>query len=225
MTGRRLVCAAFRVLNKERFWFCNQSSFLSANISLNRSIPPFVPQRTFNSSALFYSRKQQVDSSDLTPDTMVVFVDSKQKQTTMEYKELLEKVGERHLVRIVRTKKKEDIPHFKIMSDVDLEIALRKQKNETAYLGSKEILETEEGRIKQKALELSAKISEHDLRFRLTQIKKWLIKGDFVKVQIKVGKGGKVERAEELEKIILQEFQEIPEILGTSQAKLKIKII
>ena len=40
----------------------------------------------------------------------------------IRYKELLEKAGERNLVRVKTTKITEDLPRFRIMSDVDLEV-------------------------------------------------------------------------------------------------------
>ena len=63
----------------------------------------------------------------------------------------------RHLVRIRRTRaRREDeaVPRFRIMSDVDLEIAARKTREANVVLGDaadKTVLETEEGgRVKQK---------------------------------------------------------------------------
>ena len=38
------------------------------------------------------------------------------------YKELLEKAGDRNLVRVKTTKTTENMPRFRIMSDVDLEV-------------------------------------------------------------------------------------------------------
>ena len=40
----------------------------------------------------------------------------------IRYKELLEKAGERNLVRVKTTKTTENMPRFRIMSDVDLEV-------------------------------------------------------------------------------------------------------
>ena len=40
----------------------------------------------------------------------------------IRYKELLEKAGERNLVRVKKTKTTENVPRFRIMSDVDLEV-------------------------------------------------------------------------------------------------------
>ena len=40
------------------------------------------------------------------------------------YKELLEKAGDRNLVRVKTTKIAESVPRFRIMSDVDLEVGL-----------------------------------------------------------------------------------------------------
>lgn len=40
----------------------------------------------------------------------------------IRYKELLEKAGDRNLVRVKTTKTTENMPRFRIMSDVDLEV-------------------------------------------------------------------------------------------------------
>ena len=40
----------------------------------------------------------------------------------IRYKDLLEKAGERNLVRVKTTKTTENMPRFRIMSDVDLEV-------------------------------------------------------------------------------------------------------
>ena len=40
----------------------------------------------------------------------------------IRYKDLLEKAGDRNLVRVKTTKTTEDLPRFRIMSDVDLEV-------------------------------------------------------------------------------------------------------
>ena len=42
----------------------------------------------------------------------------------VRYKELLEKAGERNLVRVKKTKTTENVPRFRIMSDVDLEVII-----------------------------------------------------------------------------------------------------
>ena len=42
----------------------------------------------------------------------------------IRYKDLLEKAGDRNLVRVKTTKTTEDLPRFRIMSDVDLEVTI-----------------------------------------------------------------------------------------------------
>jgi len=160
--------------------------------------------------------------ADSQTDSIVKFIDARNNEVEMKYAELLEKVKGRNLVKVNRTKKKGDkdtMPAYKIMSDDDLEVALRKQKSEVKYMGSKEILETSDGRIKQKTLELKEKILEHDLKFQLEKVRKWLTKGDFVKINIKRDKQAKVA----LESRILEYFRDDQELLGTNGAKMRIK--
>ena len=42
----------------------------------------------------------------------------------IRYKDLLEKAGDRNLVRVKKTKTTENLPRFRIMSDVDLEVTI-----------------------------------------------------------------------------------------------------
>jgi len=165
-------------------------------------------------------------ADELLPDTEVYLVDHKDNRTPIKYAELQAKAGSRQLVRVSKKKTKaSDLPEFKIMSDVDLEIALRKARNATGLQKKhREVIKTESGgRVKLKVVEVSYKISEHDLKVQLAKIHKWLVKGDFVNVNIKAGRNGVGKpEAEALEKTILDEFSEVPELTG--DAKLKIDI-
>jgi translation initiation factor IF-3 len=127
-------------------------------------------------------------------------------------------------VQITKTKTPWKIPHYRIMSDVDLEVALRKQKSENSSTRSRELLDTEQaGRLKLKSVDIRGKISEHDLGVQLKKIRGWLEGGKFVKVNIKAG-GDKVHAAE-MEAKVLKHFSEEPELLGKSNAKLRFKLI
>eukprot|EP00088_Acartia_fossae_P030325 TRINITY_DN31297_c0_g1_i1.p1 TRINITY_DN31297_c0_g1~~TRINITY_DN31297_c0_g1_i1.p1 ORF type:complete len:284 (-),score=41.42 TRINITY_DN31297_c0_g1_i1:63-878(-) len=193
----------------------NHFSISRAKVQMPQNI---LFSRSFHQSSSLLKKSKE---EDIAGDTLVVFIDAKNKEHSMKYQELLEKIGERNLVRVKRTKRKDDIPHFKIMSDVDLEIALRKQKNETKYMGSREIIETDDGRIKQKTLEIKSKISEHDFRIQIEKVRKWLAKGDFVKVVIKCKAKSE---GESMEKSILEAFEDRQDLLGVSNAKLKFNI-
>ena len=79
---------------------------------------------------------------------------------------------------------------FQIMSEEDLEVATRKlKKTSSAYLGSREIYETEQGKAKMKQMDLKSRISDNDFQYQAAKIVKWLEKGQFVNVTIKVAKG------------------------------------
>eukprot|EP00092_Neocalanus_flemingeri_P003513 GFUD01003767.1.p1 GENE.GFUD01003767.1~~GFUD01003767.1.p1 ORF type:complete len:210 (-),score=45.81 GFUD01003767.1:111-740(-) len=162
---------------------------------------------------------------NLDPEANVILLGNKDKKMKMKYSEILEKVGERKLVKVHLTKKtsETDLPMFKIMSDVDLEIAARKARTDSSnFLGSRTIYETDTGRLKQKQMELKTRLSDHDLSFQTAKILKWLQKGHFVKVEIKVAKESTKEDAEALKKKIEQEMSEHKEILGLSNSKLII---
>merc|ERR1711972_585838 len=96
--------------------------------------------------------------------------------------------GDRNLVRVKTTKIAESVPRFRIMSDVDLEIAARKQRSTAGAQRSREILETEGSRVKQKLLELKSRLNEDDLNVKIDKVHKWLSKGYFVNIVIKVAK-------------------------------------
>ena len=70
---------------------------------------------------------------DLTPESDVILLTGQEKsQTTIKYSELLEKVGKKNLVKVTKSKMKRDLPLFQLMSDVELEIAMRKEKSHSA---------------------------------------------------------------------------------------------
>ena len=70
---------------------------------------------------------------DLTPESEVILLTGQEKsQTTIKYSELLEKVGKKNLVKVTVSKIKRDLPQFQLMSDVELEIAMRKEKSHSS---------------------------------------------------------------------------------------------
>ena len=71
------------------------------------------------------------------------------------------------------------------------------------YNNSYFIAETEEdGKIKQKQLELKSRISDNDFQFQGAKIIKWLEKGQFVSVSIKTAKSSSKDEAEEVKRKI-----------------------
>jgi len=58
-------------------------------------------------------------------DEVILLVGTTKNESRMRYKELLEKAGDRNLVRVKTTKIAESVPRFRIMSDVDLEVGIR----------------------------------------------------------------------------------------------------
>ena len=69
---------------------------------------------------------------DLTPESEIILLTGQKSQTTIKYSELLEKAGKKNLVRVTKSKMKRDLPMFQLMSDVELEIAIRKEKSHSA---------------------------------------------------------------------------------------------
>jgi len=184
---------------------------------------PVLSQRNLAISSCFL--KKSFDS--LEPEADVILLGNKEKKIKMTYSEILEKVGDRKLVKVQQTKSKiksaeSDLPMFKIMSDVDLEIAARKARTESNYMGSRTIYETDSGRLKQKQMELKSKLSDHDLSFQTAKIVKWLQKGHFVKIEIKVAQGGTKQDAEALKKKIEEGMSEHQDLLGQNNSKLII---
>jgi len=195
---------------------------LSKTLLNNAVVQNYTPYSR-NFSVTHFIFKKNVDSID--PEASVILLGNKDKQTKMKYSELLEKVGQRKLVKVHISKKTEsDLPLFKIMSDVDLEIAARKARAESAYLGSKTMYETDSGRLKQKQLELKTKMSDHDLSFKISSVIKWLKKGHFVRVDIKIAKGGTKADAEALKKKIEDEMADHQELLGQNNSKLIVNL-
>jgi len=184
------------------------------------SIIPLASQRSFTLTNSFWKKFETLD-----PDTDVILLGNKDKRIKMKYSQILEKVGSRKLVKIQKTKKVDsDLPMFKIMSDVDLEIAARKSRAETKYNGSKTIYETDSGRLKQKQIELKTKLSDHDLNVQTSKMVKWLEKGNFVKVDIKIAKEGVKSDAEALKKKIEDQMLGHKDLLGLNNSKLIINV-
>merc|ERR1719430_2217798 len=94
---------------------------------------PLAPRNTLSTSSWL-----QNSLSD--EDEVILLVGTTNNQSRMRYKELLEKAGERNLVRVKTTKTTENMPRFRIMSDVDLEIAARKQRSTAGAQRSRDIL-------------------------------------------------------------------------------------
>lgn len=157
---------------------------------------------------------------DLTPESEIILLTGQEKsQTTIKYSELLEKAGKKNLVRVTKSKMKRDLPMFQLMSDVELEIAIRKEKSHSAsYAGvrtsygntlrlcsslcSITITEMDGGKLKLKELDLKSRITENDFTVQTAKILKWLEKGNFVAVSIKVARESSKEEAENLKKRI-----------------------
>ena len=93
---------------------------LSKTLLQNPVVLNYTPySRNFSVTHTIF--KKNADSID--PEAPVILLGNKDKQTKMKYSELLEKVGQRKLVKVHITKKSEsNLPLFKIMSDVDLEV-------------------------------------------------------------------------------------------------------
>ena len=143
------------------------------------------------------------------------------------YTNLLLQVGQRNLVKISFTKQnktqKEGLPMFQIMSEEDLEVATRKlKKTSSAYLGSREIYETEQGKAKMKQMDLKSRISDNDFQYQAAKIVKWLEKGQFVNVTIKVAKGSSPEEAETLKQKIYKLLEDNQDIIP-NKSRLTIK--
>ena len=149
------------------------------------------------------------------------------------------------MVKIKKTKQRDkgdELPMFKLMSETELEVAARKEKAHSAnFHGSRtqygkrclfyfyndykllHFAETEEGRIKQKQLELKSKISDNDFQFQVAKILKWLEKGQFVSVSIKVASRGSKEDAESLKKRIEKFIADNSDVI-TNASRLSIKV-
>ena len=73
---------------------------------------------------------KKVQFSDIDPESNVILLSGKEdnSQTVMKFREVLEKVGKRQLVKVTKSKKKADLPMFQLMSETDLEVATKKEK-------------------------------------------------------------------------------------------------
>ena len=85
-------------------------------------------------------------------------------------------------------------------------------------------LETESGRLKQKQIELKSKLTDHDLSFQTAKILKWLEKGHFVRVDIKIAKGSDKADAEKIKLKIESEMSNHKVLLGLNNSKLVINM-
>ena len=80
--------------------------------------------------------------------------------------------------------------------------------------------------MKQKLVELKSRVNEDDLNIKIDKIQKWLTKGNFVNIVIKVAKHSNKKEAEavqcKIEAAATLWKAENPDILGTNNARLKI---
>eukprot|EP00088_Acartia_fossae_P052554 TRINITY_DN5940_c0_g1_i2.p1 TRINITY_DN5940_c0_g1~~TRINITY_DN5940_c0_g1_i2.p1 ORF type:complete len:228 (-),score=39.79 TRINITY_DN5940_c0_g1_i2:114-797(-) len=223
--GRRLAIFSahldlpFAVQKEGIQTLCQSNSIFRDVSSCYRNYPvlSILQKRSLSTSPCVFSQK------DVGSEDVVIFIDSKDKEVSMKYKDLVEKAKGRNIVKLIRPRGRKDMAQrFKILSDEDLEVALRKQRSETNYLGKKDIIETEEGRIKMKMIDISEKISDDSLQTSVGKIRKWLIKGNYVKVNVK-SKDKKSQEYVALKEKILDHFKEDQELLGHNHAKLTIK--
>ena len=88
--------------------------------------------------------------------------------------------------------------------------------------------ETEGSRVKQKLVELKSRVNEDDLNIKIDKMGKWLTKGNFVNIVIKVAKNSNKKEAEavksKIEAAAALWKAENADILGTNNAKLIITI-
>ena len=88
--------------------------------------------------------------------------------------------------------------------------------------------ETEGSRVKQKLLELKSRLNEDDLNVKIDKVHKWLTKGYFVNIVIKVAKNSTKKDAEAIKSKIdsaaLTWKAEDADILGVKNSKLIITI-
>ena len=201
---------------------------------------PFTVQviRSLATSSQLQKRKE------LSPESDVILLTGQDKsQTSIKYSELLERVGKKNLVKVTKSKVKVDLPMFQLMTDVELEIAMRKEKAHSAsyagvrtsygnfnfcVLASRVILnltiaELEGGKLKLKELDLKSRITENDFNYQSTKILKWLERGNFVTVTIKVAKESSREEAENLKKRIEELLTENKDLIQ-STSRLSIKL-
>ena len=73
-------------------------------------------------------------------------------------------------------------------------------------------------------MELKSKLSDNDLSFQTAKILKWLQKGHFVNINIKVARGDTKDDAAALKKKIEDGMSEHKDMLGANNSKLVINI-
>ena len=90
------------------------------------------------------------------------------------------------------------------------------------------LTETEGARVKQKLVELKSRVNEDDLNTKIDKVHKWLSKGNFVNIVIKVAKNSNKKEAEavksKIEAAASSWRAESADLLGTNNAKLIITI-
>ena len=90
------------------------------------------------------------------------------------------------------------------------------------------LTETEGARVKQKLVELKSRVNEDDLNTKIDKVHKWLSKGNFVNIVIKVAKNSNKQEAEavksKIEAAASSWRAESADLLGTNNAKLIITI-
>jgi len=82
--------------------------------------------------------------------------------------------------------------------------------------------------VRQKVLELKSRVNEDDLRVKTDKVLKWLQKGNFVNIVIKVARNSSKKEAEEvragLEATAARWSEGSPELLGKGGSRLIITI-
>ena len=85
------------------------------------------------------------------------------------------------------------------------------------------LVETEDGRIKQKRLDMKSKITDNDFQYQVAKVVKWLEKGQFVVLTIKAARGSEKEDSEALKKKIEKVVAENKDIIP-NESRLTIKL-
>ena len=73
-----------------------------------------------------------------------------------------------------------------------------------------------------KQMDLKSRISDNDFQYQAAKIVKWLEKGQFVNVTIKVAKGSSPEEAETLKQKIYKLLEDNQDII-TNKSRLSVK--
>ena len=109
--------------------------------SLNRLLRANLHQSHTNNISISAAHLKKFSFTQTDQDAEVILLSSNGTEERMKYSEVLEKVGNRNLVRIQKTKTKkasDTLQTFQIMSEKDLEIATKKEKAiPSTYLGSR----------------------------------------------------------------------------------------